>query len=334
MLEKPALTDSEIAACLAAEYGLKVTQLTFLPLGADRNTAVYRATTGSGADYFIKLRSGDFNALTIALPRLLHDQGCRQIIAPVLTLTQRLWTTLQEYTLAVFPFITGEDGFARPLSAEHWRELGSVLKQIHTVNLPLEWQAQLPHETFSDHWRDQVVEYQTMVEKTELHDSIAAELAMLLRRQRPVIDKLVAGARQFAAILKGQSKAPLEHVLCHGDIHGANLLLTQEGSLYIVDWDTLILAPKERDLMFIGSGLFANYRSRQEEEALFYHGYGATEVDRVALTYYRYERIVQDIAVYCDQIFGSEGSGEDRVEGLRQLAQQFRPGGVIDITLQ
>ncbi len=36
----------------------------FLPIGADVNTAVYKAIAG-GTDYFVKLRSGDFNDLTI-----------------------------------------------------------------------------------------------------------------------------------------------------------------------------------------------------------------------------------------------------------------------------
>ena len=46
MLEKPNFPDEKIIACLQAEYGLKVAQITFLPLGADTNTAVYRAVAG------------------------------------------------------------------------------------------------------------------------------------------------------------------------------------------------------------------------------------------------------------------------------------------------
>jgi thiamine kinase-like enzyme len=42
--------------------------------------------------------------------------------------------------------------------------------------------------------------------------------------------------------------------LCHSDIHAANLLISN-GDFFIVDWDTLIMAPKERELMFIGAGI-------------------------------------------------------------------------------
>lgn len=42
MLEKPELEDQNIVDCLRSEYGLGVEAITFLPLGADQNTAVYR----------------------------------------------------------------------------------------------------------------------------------------------------------------------------------------------------------------------------------------------------------------------------------------------------
>ena len=46
--------------------------------------------------------------------------------------------------------------------------------------------------------------------------------------------------------------------MCHKDIHGGNILIRTDGQppvLYILDWDDPILAPKERDLMFIGGGI-------------------------------------------------------------------------------
>ncbi len=52
---------------------------------------------------------------------------------------------------------------------------------------------------------------------------------------------------------------------------------------------------------------------------------------RWPLPYYRYERIVADIAAYAEQIFGMQGSVEDREEGLRQLTDQFLPNQVVEI---
>ena len=46
MLEKPNLEDEKIIACMQAEYGIRIVQTAFLPLGGDLGTAVYRAVAG------------------------------------------------------------------------------------------------------------------------------------------------------------------------------------------------------------------------------------------------------------------------------------------------
>ena len=74
-----------------------------------------------------------------------------------------------------------------------------------------------------------------------------------------------------------------------------NVLLDGNESIYIVDWDDPIMAPKERDLMFIGGGV-ANVWNKLYEEQLFYEGYGLTDINTTISAYYRNERIVQDIA--------------------------------------
>ena len=75
------------------------------------------------------------------------------------------------------------------------------------------------------------------------------------------------------------------------------MLIDGKGDLYIVDWDAPIMAPKERDLMFIGGGV-ANVWNNPHEEDCFYQGYGNSEINQVILAYYRHERIIEDIAIY------------------------------------
>jgi len=81
MLEKPDLQDQPIISRLQDSFGLLVNHLTFLPLGADFNTAVYRAVAEDGTAYFLKLRKGDFDEITVAVPLFLKDQGLQSIIS-------------------------------------------------------------------------------------------------------------------------------------------------------------------------------------------------------------------------------------------------------------
>ena len=150
--------------------------------------------------------------------------------------------------------------------------------------------------------------------------------AVFLQSKHADILDLVQRTEQLAQKL--QTHTP-KFILCHADIHAWNLLITDDGTLYMVDWDTLIFAPKERDLMFIGGGLGGNGRSPHEEETLFYQGYGQTEINQTALAYYRYERIIEDIAIECEQIFLSDDNNLDRQQALINLKSNFRPNGTI-----
>jgi spectinomycin phosphotransferase len=120
--------------------------------------------------------------------------------------------------------------------------------------------------------------------------------------------------------------------LCPADIHAGNILIDTNDALYLVDWDNPILAPKERDLMSVGAGLFGGRRSSEEEGTLFYRGYGQTRVEPIARSYYRYERIIQDIAVECEQIFLTDGGGEDREQAFQYVISNFLPNHTIEIT--
>ena len=327
MLKKPDLPDDRLNSCLHNDYGLRITEISFLPLGADVNTAVYRAVSEDGTPYFVKLRRGDVDGTTVLIPQLLSDLGIAQIIAPIATSTGQPWTRVDAFTVILYPFVTGENGFDRHLSDHQWIGLGVALKQMHTAALPCDLTEQLPHETYSSHWRELVRTFQARVEHEAFDDPAAAQLATLLRSNHDVVSELVGRAGQLGEALRGRS---LDTVLCHGDIHAGNVLIDQNDALYIVDWDTLSVAPKERDLMFIGAGIGHIWNSAREE-GLFYQGYGRTAIDSMALAYYRHERIVQDIAAYCEQLLLTDEGGEDREQSLHYFASQFLPNSVVEI---
>ena len=329
MLEKPDLPDERVITCLREEYGLAAVRIAFLPLGADHNTAVYCVVAEDRQPYFMKLRRSDFDEIAVALPKFLHDQGIVQIIAPVATLTGRLWANVGAFTLILYPFLEGRDGcYQVNLSDGHWVELGTALKRIHSALLPSALARRIPQETYSPRWREIVKTTLGRVADVAFSDPVAAELAAFLQARRDQILDLVGRAERLASVLTVRS---LEFVLCHSDIHAGNVLIDATGALYIVDWDNPILAPKEHDLMFISGGQFGDGHTAQEEETLFYRGYGQPEIDPSALAYYRYERIIQDVAVICEQISMTEEGGQDREQALRYLKSNFLPNNTIEI---
>lgn len=151
-----------------------------------------------------------------------------------------------------------------------------------------------------------------------------------MRKHRAAIRPLVERAETLSQKVQEESS---EFVMCYSDTHGGNVLMDESGSIFILDWDDPIIAPKERDLMFIG-GSVANVWDNLDEEEFFYKGYGKTEINKLILAYYRHERIVEDIAEYGQALLLTASEGKDRVEMFKQFKAMFEPNGVVDIAFK
>jgi spectinomycin phosphotransferase len=329
MLEKPNIPDERIISRLQEEYRLHAAELSFLPLGADMGTAVYRVVAEDETAYFLKLRKG-FDAITVTIPLFLKSQGIQEIIPPFETKSNRGWADSGEFKLILYPFIEGKDGFERELTDTQRKTLGAALKKIHLAQLPLELKRLIPKETFDPKWRESLSSFQTQVEHHAYEDTTAVKLAQFMKSKRDEVTHLIQRTEELASDL--QSK-PLELALCHTDIHGGNILIRTDGQLpvlYIVDWDNPLLAPKERDLMFIGGGIDNIWKSAWEEN-VFYEGYGKTEINLAALAYYRYERVIEDLAVIGEQLLLTDEGGADRERSFGWFISNFEPGSTIEI---
>jgi spectinomycin phosphotransferase len=326
MLEKPDIPDQLILSRLQEEYGLQHAQLQFLPIGADLGTVVYRAVADDGRTYFLKLRKG-FRAITITVPLYLQGQNVEEMLTPLPTRSKGYWADFDEYKMILYPFIEGRNGFERELTDDHRRTLGAVLRQIHQVRLPPELSEQITTESFDPYWRERLRSLQKQAEESVFEDVWATQLAEFMKNKRDEFDRLIGRTEELAATFRHQ---PLEFVLCHTDVHGGNILIGDDDTFYLVDWDDLLLAPRERDLMFIGGGIDTIWKS-ERDESVFYEGYGNRDIDLALLAYYRYARVIEDLVAYGEQLFLSSEGGADREIAYRRLTGNFAPGGTIEI---
>lgn len=331
MLEKPYLQDEKIVTCLWDEYRIPIEQVTFLPLGADFNAAVYHLVATDETAYFFKLKKGHFDEASVTLPKFLSDQGISQIIPPLPTQSGQLWGHLDNFKTILYPFVEGRNGYEIPMSERHWAEFGLALKKIHAVDIPPEIIGRIRRETYAAEGQQTVKMFLERVETDDFDDPVAKETAVFMKSKHTAIVDLIDRAEQRARILQAN---PPEFIVCHSDLHAGNILIGIDNGFYIVDWDEPILAPKERDLMYIGSGLLASKRTPEEEETLFYSSYGQVPINLTALAYYRYERIIQDIFEFCKQLLLTNEGGADREISLGHLKSNFLPNRTIDIAYQ
>ena len=327
MLTRPDLSDDRIIACLHDSFGLDISHATFLPINVDLNCAVFRVTAEDGSAYFLKLRRASGDPLPAAIPAFLHAQGIRWVMAPLATYTGRLWAEAHGFYWLLYPFFVGRTGLQAGLSQAQWIALGQCMRAVHATVLPAQLAERVPREDFAPRWRRMVKAFHQQLAQGSYDDPTTTSLAAFWTTRRDEIQGILERAEQLAQALHRRA---LDLVVCHSDLHGNNVLAGVDDELAVVDWDEPILAPKERDLMFIGGGVGGVWNQPQEA-TWFYEGYGPTEIDPVALAYYRYERIVEDFAAYGERILGTQGSAGDREDGLRRLMSQFLPGNVVEM---
>ncbi|MEM1282443.1 MAG: aminoglycoside phosphotransferase family protein [Chlamydiota bacterium] len=320
-----------IAECLDSHYGISATNVTPLNMGADINASTYKVETQDGPTYFVKLKQGHLSDISVKLLAFLNKSGIQQVIPSVKTVDGKLTLRINDCTLSVYPFVNGQNGFSCGLSGDQWILLGKTLRQVHELDLTPWIKNHIGKETYSTKRREAA---SALLDKQMdcglVSDEVALRLQAFIKENRSLMHHLVNRAEYLSLLVREQSP---KFVLCHSDIHGGNVLIDESGSIFIVDWDEPIIAPKERDLMFIGGGV-ANVWNDPREEELFYDGYGKTSIDKVALAYYRYERIVVDIAEYIHPLLFTSDGGDDRQKMYKQFLDMFEPNGVVDIALK
>lgn len=329
MLEEQ-LSFADIINCLSINYGIKSAKLSLLPMGADANASVYKVNAANNTDFFLKIRQGQSHDTSVMILELLHQAGIQQIILPIKTIEGHATTFFKGFTFILYLFVEGQNAFTHNLNDEQWFNLGKTLRKIHEINVSESIQNQLRYEAYSSQWRDAVRAFYSQNEIEPVNDEIALNFLEFMKENKPTIQRLVDRAEELSQkILDLSSK----FVLCHSDIHGGNVLVDRNDAIFIIDWDDPIMAPKERDLMFIGGGV-ANVWNKAHEEKLFYEGYGMTEINSALLAYYRLERIVEDIALFTQSLLFTSSGFKDRLKMYNHFLAMFEPNGVVDIAFK
>ncbi|HDV6725464.1 TPA: aminoglycoside O-phosphotransferase APH(9)-Ia [Legionella pneumophila] len=323
---KKTIPDQQLIELLKVYYGIDIHSVQLMAGGADMNAFGYKADSESNS-YFVKLKYGHHDEINLSIIRLLHDSGIKEIIFPIYTRDAKLFQQIDHFKIIVYPFIDAPNGFTQNLTEKQWQQLGKVLRQIHETSVPTAIQQGLRKETYSPKWREMVRSFYNKIGFDDSDDQITADFKSFFNQKIDSIHRLVDSSEELSKKIQLNLD---KYVLCHSDVHAGNVLVVNEESIYIIDWDEPMLAPKERDLMFIGGGI-GNVWNKPHEIDYFYEGYGKTNVDKIILSYYRHERIVEDIAVYGQDLLSRDQNNESRLESFKHFKSMFDPNDVVEI---
>jgi spectinomycin phosphotransferase len=240
----------------------------------------------------------------------LRAAGLEFVVAPIPARegesVRRLGTG---HAIALFPFVDGEAGTFGYYEDDHdgRRAVGSMLGELHlataavgsdvrTVGLDVPGRRQLEAALgeLDVAWTGGPLSEPA---RAAVRDS-ASELAELLG----LADRLAAAAREHGG----------DWIVTHGEPHAANVIRTAAGRL-LVDWDTVALAPPERDLwMLVAGGTDAADR---------YLRATGTRLDETALDFFRLTWDLKDLAEYLNVLRGPHLENDDTVSQYRALTR-------------
>ena len=68
-----------------------------------------------------------------------------------------------------------------------------------------------------------------------------------------------------------------------------------------------------------------------KEEQIFFNGYGKIDINSVALSYYRYEWVAQEIGDYGERVFLNNNIGEEtKKDVVNSFIELFKPDDVVE----
>jgi spectinomycin phosphotransferase len=237
----------------------------------------------------------------------LHDSGLGFVVAPIPTNRgETLRRIGQRHTISVFPFVAGQAGrfghydtFERAAVANMLAELHRATPAVASVagitgvELPGRRQIEAALQELNQTWSGGPFS-EPARQALAVHASDVAELLALA-------DRLAADVERRGG----------EWVVTHGEPHASNVMRTGE-SYVLVDWDTVALAPPERDLwMVVGD---------TGDAATIYADATGHEIDEAAVDFFRLTWDLKDLATCIDVMRAPHHRSEDTLrefEGLR-----------------
>jgi hypothetical protein len=256
------LDRAELTSALERYWRLRARALEYLPVGFGSHH--WRATDESGTQRFVTvddLRAG-FQASPgaddafVALERayntaaFLRDEAELDFVLAPLTDEEGLVIRRlsDRYAVTVSPLLEGESSDWGPWeSADARRRMAVVLGRLHTATNALP--DGLPRrDDLSIPSRAALVDALADLDRpwhsgpfAERARHLLADAAADLELQLREYDELAASVRDNAS----------QWVITHGEPHRANVIRAPDGSLHLVDWDTTLIAPRERDLRMV-----------------------------------------------------------------------------------
>ncbi len=258
MLSRPDdISDDAILAAVRQWWGIDAKEAKHSPVGfgshhwtvtvADCSRRFVTVDDLRRKDFLGTDRKTAYQSLCAAftLAHALHEAGHAWVVAPLVDISGEVLRPLAEnYSIAVFPHLLGDAPEHYTTDDERSRVI-TMLTDLHKA--PRRLQTLARRETFALPNRGSLGAALGSIDEgwsggpySEPARELLGQHSSGVQRVLSDYDRLVAGALVDEA----------GWTLTHGEPHSANVLRTR-GGLRLIDWDTVLVAPPERDLWML-----------------------------------------------------------------------------------
>ncbi|MFF3440037.1 phosphotransferase [Streptosporangium sp. NPDC002721] len=336
MRDRPAgLAEAELIAALAEGWGVEARSAEYLPVGAGgyhwsvadrRGTAWFVKVNDLGVedagrdDAFDRLGRSFGTALA-----LRRDAGLGFVLAPVPAVTGAVvWRLTPGYALSVFPMVTGSAGRFGPHRPRDRAEVIDLLAELHratpiVADTAARTDLVLPgRDRLEEALRDLGRRWTGGPHAEPARELLSAH-AGRIRRSLADFDHRVDQVRNTAEAW----------VVTHGEPHPGNIMRTPAGPR-LIDWDTVRIAPPERDLWMLTPALATmlgeDPAGDVDDVLTRYTRATGRPVTPAGLALYPLWWRLADIAAYTDELRRPHGNGEDAAASLTYLTGYLESG--------
>lgn len=321
-----AFQERELIACLAESWGLHVESARYAPVGG--GSYHWEVADAAGRRHFVTVddldhkgwlgqdRDSAFDGLRGAFDAALalrREGGLEFVVAPIPTAQGETVRRIgSRHTVALFPFVDGScRRFDEDSTPGERADVVRMLAELHRATHVALPNARRRHLDLPERHRLEAALRELNRTWTggpfsePARDLLASHAAELLRRLQ-AFDRL---AREVAA-------AGADFVITHGEPHAGNVLRTADRVL-LVDWDTVGLAPPERDLWLV---------TRDGNELALYADSTGRSIDTATIALYRLRWELDDISIYTSLFRTEHAQTADTEKAWRSLCDYVQSG--------
>ena len=264
MLTPPAdLSEAALEQALAEGWGISVTAARYRAVGWGSHH--WDVTGASGARWFVTVDelenkrlsrreplAAGFRRLRAALAAAtdLRDGGAAFVVAPVPAGDgEPLARVGDRFAVAVYPFVDGQSfEWGEFSSPAHRRGVLGLVAAVHSA--PAAARRRALADDFAVPHRDELEAACDPGGEPPGCGPYARPAWLLVQRHAAPLRQLLD---RYDHLVRQARARPARAVLTHGEPHPGNTLLTAAGWV-LIDWDTALAAPPERDLWSLDPG--------------------------------------------------------------------------------